>query len=78
QPLEPVRLSIDLRVQNIVRDAVVNAVNNFQSKGAGAAVIDVHTGEVLAMESAPDLDPNDPQEGAKEGWLNRMTNGTFE
>ncbi|MFH7422631.1 hypothetical protein RA276_28900, partial [Pseudomonas syringae pv. tagetis] len=62
QPLEPVRLSIDLRVQNIVRDAVVNAVDNFQSKGAGAAVIDVHTGEVLAMASAPDFDPNDPQE----------------
>jgi len=78
QPLEPVRLSIDLRVQNIVRDAVVNAVNNFQSKGAGAAVIDVHTGEVLGMASAPDFDPNNPQEGAKEGWLNRMTNGTFE
>ncbi|CAK08800.1 peptidoglycan D,D-transpeptidase FtsI family protein [Rhizobium johnstonii] len=78
QPLEPVRLSIDLRVQNIVRDAVVNAVTNFQAKGAGAAVIDVHTGEVLAMASAPDFDPNDPQEGAKEGWLNRMTNGTFE
>jgi len=78
QSLEPVRLSIDVRVQAIVRDAVINAVNNFQAKGAGAAVINVHTGEVLGMASAPDFDPNNPQEGAKDGWLNRMTNGTFE
>ncbi|MDL2408942.1 penicillin-binding protein 2 [Rhizobium calliandrae] len=78
QPLQPVKLSIDLRVQDIVHDAVVNAVNNFQAKGAGAAVLDARTGEVLAMASAPDFDPNNPNEGAAEGWLNRMTNGTFE
>lgn len=78
QPLEAVQLSIDLRVQNIVRDVVVNAVNNYQAKGAGAVVLDVRTGEVLALASAPDFDPNNPVDGAKEGWLNRMSNGTFE
>jgi cell division protein FtsI (penicillin-binding protein 3) len=78
QPLEPVKLSIDIRVQNIVRDIVVNAVKNYEAKGAGAVVLDIHTGEVLAMASAPDFDPNNPLEGAKEGWLNRMSNGTFE
>ncbi|KQV28335.1 cell division protein [Rhizobium sp. Root1203] len=78
QPLEPVRLSIDIRVQNIVRDVVANAVTNYEAKGAGAVVLDIHTGEVLAMASAPDFDPNNPLEGAKEGWLNRMSNGTFE
>ncbi|CCM76979.1 peptidoglycan D,D-transpeptidase FtsI family protein [Rhizobium mesoamericanum] len=78
QPLEPVRLSIDVRVQNIVRDVVVNAIKNYEAKGAGAVILDIHTGEVLAMASAPDFDPNNPLEGAKEGWLNRMSNGTFE
>ena len=78
QPLEPVRLSIDVRVQNIVRDVVVNAVKNYDAKGAGAVILDIHTGEVLGMASAPDFDPNNPLEGAKEGWLNRMSNGTFE
>ncbi|NLS04682.1 penicillin-binding protein 2 [Rhizobium sp. P32RR-XVIII] len=78
QPLEPVKLSIDLRVQNIVRDVVSSAVINYEAKGAGAVVLDVHTGEVLALASAPDFDPNNPEGGAKEGWLNRMSNGTFE
>ena len=77
-PLEPVRLSIDLRVQAIVRDVVANAVQNFGAKGGGAVVLECHTGEVLAMASAPDFDPNNPNEGAAEGWLNRMSNGTFE
>ena len=78
QPLEPVKLSVDLRVQAIVRDVVVSAIKKFQAIGAGAVVMDVHTGEILAMASVPDYDPNNPAEGAEEGWLNRMSNGTFE
>ncbi len=77
-PLEPVRLSIDLRVQNIVHDVVVDAVKKFEALGAGAVVLDVHTGEVLGMVSVPDFDPNNPAASAEEGWLNRMSNGTFE
>lgn len=76
--LEPVRLSVDLRVQNIVHDVVTNALVLYKGKAAGAVVLDIHTGEVLAMASAPDFDPNDPQATGSEGWLNRMSNGTFE
>ena len=75
--LEPVRLSIDLRVQNIVHDVVSDAIGRYQSQAAGAVILDIHTGEVLAMASAPDFDPNDPQADVK-GWLNRMSNGTDE
>jgi len=77
-PLEPVQLSVDIRVQNILRDALVNAVTKYEAIAAGAVVLDVHTGEVIAMSSIPDFAPNRPQEGAEEGWMNRMTNGTFE
>ncbi|MFB2567505.1 peptidoglycan D,D-transpeptidase FtsI family protein [Rhizobium sp. IMFF44] len=75
--LEPVRLSIDLRVQNIVHGVVSDAIGRYQSQAAGAVILDIHTGEVLAMASAPDFDPNDPQADVK-GWLNRMSNGTDE
>ncbi len=78
QPLEPVRLSIDLRVQSIVREVIYSSIDKYQAVGAGAVVLDVHTGEVIAMASAPDYDPNTPAAGAEEGWLNRMANGTFE
>jgi cell division protein FtsI (penicillin-binding protein 3) len=76
-PLEPVKLSIDLRVQNIVRDVLVEAMAKFKSIGAGGVVLDAHTGEVIAMASLPDFDPNNPV-GSEEGWLSRMANGTFE
>ncbi|NTJ62321.1 penicillin-binding protein 2 [Agrobacterium rhizogenes] len=75
--LEPVRLSIDLRVQSVVHDVVSDAIGRYQSQAAGAVILDIHTGEVLAMASAPDFDPNDPQ-GDVKGWLNRMSNGTDE
>lgn len=76
-PLEPVKLSIDLRVQNIVRDVLVSAMDKFKAIGAGGVVIDAHTGEIIAMASLPDFDPNNPA-GSEEGWLSRMANATFE
>jgi cell division protein FtsI (penicillin-binding protein 3) len=58
---------------------VADALTRYESKAAGAVILDVHTGEVLAMASAPDFDPNDPNAaGSNDGWLNRMSNGTFE
>ena len=76
--LEPVKLSIDIRAQNIVHDVVTDALTTYQSTSAGAVILDIHTGEVIAMASAPDFDPNDPKATGGEGWLNRMSNGTDE
>jgi cell division protein FtsI (penicillin-binding protein 3) len=47
--LEPVRLSIDLRVQSIVHEVITKAMIDYQAEAAGALVLDADTGEVLAM-----------------------------
>jgi cell division protein FtsI (penicillin-binding protein 3) len=85
--LAPVRLSIDLRVQNIVRNVVAKAMTDYEAEAAGAVILDVETGEVLAMASVPDYDPNEPSrtlpDGGidkeyEKGWFNRISNATFE
>src|SRR5690606_23913369 len=78
QSLEPVKLSIDIRVQHIVRDVLVNAIERYRAIAAGAVILDVHTGEVVAMSSVPDYDPNNPVNALEKDRLNRMTAGTYE
>jgi cell division protein FtsI (penicillin-binding protein 3) len=76
--LKPVKLSIDLRVQHIVRDELVSALEKYKAIAAGAVVLDVKTGEVLAMGSVPDFDPNNPYNAQDKDRLNRMSAGLFE
>jgi len=76
--LKPVRLSIDIRVQHIVRDEVAKALDKYQAIAAGAVVLNVKTGEVLAMASVPDFDPNNPYNALDKDRLNRMSAGVYE
>ncbi len=76
----PVQLSLDVRVQEAVRAELEAAMKKFRAIGAGGLVMDVNTGEVLALVSLPDFDPNDPnrKEALAKDRLNRMTAGVFE
>jgi cell division protein FtsI (penicillin-binding protein 3) len=78
EDLEPVPLSIDLRVQHIVRDELAAAMERYRAIAAGAVVLDVHTGEVIAMSSLPDYNPNNPVEALDKDRMNRMSAGTYE
>ncbi|WP_152045941.1 peptidoglycan D,D-transpeptidase FtsI family protein [Aureimonas psammosilenae] len=76
--LQPVKLSIDLRVQHIVRDELAAAMVRYKAIAAGGVIIDVDTGEILAMASLPDYNPNEPAEALKKENMNRMSAGVFE
>lgn len=76
--LNPVKLSLDIRIQNIVRDELVAAMTRYKAIAAGGVILDVDTGEVRAMVSLPDYDPNDPKDALLKDRLNRMSAGTFE
>ncbi|WP_455476695.1 peptidoglycan D,D-transpeptidase FtsI family protein [Bartonella sp. B41] len=76
--LKPVQLSIDVRIQTIVRDELIMAMKRYKAIAAGAVILNIHTGEVLAMASVPDFDPGNPVDALKSDRLNRMTAGIFE
>jgi cell division protein FtsI (penicillin-binding protein 3) len=75
---EPVRLSLDIRIQTLVRNELLKAIDAFHAQGATGMVLDVHTGELLSMVSLPDFDPNDPPAGVNEALFNRATKGAYE
>ena len=76
--LKPVRLSVDIRVQHIVHDEVTQALQKYHAIAAGAVVLNAKTGEVVAMASVPDFDPNNPYNAHEKDRLNRMSAGTYE
>jgi Cell division protein FtsI/penicillin-binding protein 2 len=76
--LEPVSLSIDMRVQNVLHRELGDALDRYQAVAAAGTIIDVHTGEIVGLVSLPDFDPNRPATMLEEGRFNRITAGKFE
>jgi cell division protein FtsI (penicillin-binding protein 3) len=75
---EPLRLSIDVRVQTILRNELSRSMQEFQAIGATGMVMDVHSGELLAMVSLPDFNPNYLNSATPSAMFNRATLGTYE
>ncbi len=74
----PLRLSLDVRVQAVVRDELAHSMAEFRAIGACGIVFDVRTGEVVAMVSLPDYDANKPGEARNEERFNRAVTGMYE
>jgi cell division protein FtsI (penicillin-binding protein 3) len=75
---QDLRLSIDVRVQAVVRDELSKAMDEFKAIGACGIVMEVNTGEVLAMVSLPDYDPNDYRTSTDDEQFNRAITGRYE
>lgn len=75
---QPLQLSIDVRVQHLVKKILEEAMDEFRAVGANAVIMNASTGEILAMVSLPDFDPNLPNQNAVETTFNRNTLMTLE
>ena len=84
---EPVRLSIDLRLQAILKEEMQKQIDDYNGVGASGIVMDVKTGEILGLVSLPDFDPNamremaiklGPSKDGNDPRFNRATLGIYE
>ena len=75
---EPLVLSISSRIQQALENELNAAVSEFSAIGAAGVIMDIHTGEVLAMTSLPQLNPNVAGQGSPEARFNRATLGVYE
>lgn len=74
----PVQLSLDARVQAAVESELGAAMASFHAKGAAGIVLDVHTGEIVAMASLPVFNPNHIKGSSQDELRNNVTQSVYE
>ena len=74
----PLRLSLDVRVQAVVREELLAAMDTFGAIGAAGIVMDVNTGELLAVVSLPDYDANNYRTASENEKKNRPIKERYE
>ena len=75
---EDIHLSIDLEAQAVLRQAIAGQIERFEAVGGAGIVLDIRTGEIVALVSLPDYDPNGYQETDDDALFNRATRGVYE
>lgn len=75
---EPLQLSVDLRVQAMLRDELKDTVKTFNAIGATGIVFDVEKGEIIGMANLPEFDPHRPAAAHPDALFNRATLGAYE
>ena len=72
------KLTIDQRIQALAYREIKEAMMYFQAASASAIVVDIHTGDVLAMVNAPSFNPNDRGNASPHRMRNRTITDAFE
>lgn len=75
---EDIQLSIDQRIQVIAYKALKSAVLTYKATSGSAMVVDVKTGEILAMVNSPSFNPNNLEDAAPHKRRNRAITDLFE
>lgn len=71
-------LSIDLRVQNALTEEMAKAMAHFKAKTSAGVVLNMKTGEIVAMASLPNFDPNTPSAKPSQNRYNHASMSTYE
>lgn len=74
----PLRLSLDVRVQHIVKRQLAEAMEKYQAVGAAGVLLDAKDGQILASVSLPDFDPHRVDVEPAAGRFNRASLGVYE
>ena len=74
----PLQLTIDSGVQDTIREKLAAAVKKYNAAGASAILMDVNNGEIIAMISLPDFDPNLSGNPDERSQFNFTTKGLYE
>ena len=75
---QPVALSIDARVQGALEDELRRGMLSVDAVGAAGIVLDVDSGEVMALASLPEFDPNKLDDAGRANVFNKVTNQVYE
>ncbi|WP_420607830.1 peptidoglycan D,D-transpeptidase FtsI family protein [Novosphingopyxis sp.] len=75
---EPVALSIDSRVQGALRNELSHAMASTHAIGASGVILDVNTGEIVALSSLPSFNPNKLDAAGMKNEANGVTQSVFE
>ena len=75
---KPVKLSVDMGIQNTIREELKAGMEHFKAEGAAAILMNVNTGQIVAMTSVPDFNPNDNIKVADRAMFNFATKGVYE
>ncbi|NNE58642.1 MAG: penicillin-binding protein 2 [Hellea sp.] len=71
-------LSVDLRVQNAAAEELQKSLEHFKADTGAAIVMDMNNGEILAMASLPNYDPNHPNTTSPQNLYNHASMSTYE
>ena len=74
----PLQLSVDIRLQHIMHEELSHAIAEFSGIGGAGIIMDLRSGEILALVSLPDFDPAHAGEASDDARFNRATLGLYE